>query len=457
MDIARKGGILILSVVVIDLISWGVGLIHNLSDFLQVSGLAAAGAAGVLALFSSSEKIAIMIKKVIHTDQYVKKNTGQVIGTQINITPPTTAPTQTLSSPVRLQLPPHPDPFRGRVDELAELQAALQPGKIVTICASGGMGKTALSGEALWRMTEGETQPPAAFPDGVFFHTFYNQPSVEAAFEELARFFGEEAKPTPEAAARRALSGKCALLILDGAEDADRLEALIELHGRCGVLITTRDRAQIQGVEIELQTLGKRAALQLLKDSAGEYARPEARGEADLRAGRLPAAGAEPGRALYVRHQQKAAEYLGFLEKTPLAALHLDERRHQEHAGAVRAQPRSARGGGGGDPGAVRAARLRPAGRTLAERGLRGRSRAAEGAGRADPLRPAAALGDEQPACPRPAAHLRPRSYPRRRAALRALAGRWASYVEEQTALGGGGLRAPRPAPPAPARAPSSG
>ena len=88
--------------------------------------------------------------------------------------------------------------------------------RVVTLCGPGGIGKSALAAEAVW-------QPEVAtrFPDGLIFHSFYNQPQAALAQESIARAFGQEPKPTPRDAARRVLAGKHALLLLDGAEDAD--------------------------------------------------------------------------------------------------------------------------------------------------------------------------------------------------------------------------------------------
>ena len=87
----------------------------------------------------------------------------------------------------------------------------------MTLCGPGGIGKTSLAAEALWELTGG-TNPPRDFPDGVLFHSFYNQPQADLAFEHIARSFGEEPRPTAALAAQRAVAGKIALLLLDGAE-----------------------------------------------------------------------------------------------------------------------------------------------------------------------------------------------------------------------------------------------
>jgi len=86
-----------------------------------------------------------------------------------------------LQKPLRV---PH---FIGREKELADLLRDLQPGRVITICGPGGMGKTALSAEAIWGLARGD-DPPERFPDGVIFHTFYHKPQADLALEAIARW-----------------------------------------------------------------------------------------------------------------------------------------------------------------------------------------------------------------------------------------------------------------------------
>ena len=125
-----------------------------------------------------------------------------------------------LELPLPLQRPPRVEYFTDREEELAQLLADLQPGRVVTLCGPGGIGKSALAAEVVWTLAPGN-EPPELFPDGIIFHSFYNQPQAVLALEAIARAFGEEPKPTPRDAAQRALSGRQALLLLDGTEDAD--------------------------------------------------------------------------------------------------------------------------------------------------------------------------------------------------------------------------------------------
>ena len=93
------------------------------------------------------------------------------------------------------------------MSHLRWLLAELQPGRRVTLCGPGGIGKTALAAEAIWTLAPGD-DPPASFPDGIVFHTFYHQPQANLALEAIARVYGEELRPNPAEAARRALAGR---------------------------------------------------------------------------------------------------------------------------------------------------------------------------------------------------------------------------------------------------------
>jgi tetratricopeptide (TPR) repeat protein len=231
--------------------------------------------------------------------------------------------------PVRLALPSRPPHFRGRDTELAELLPRLKPGRIFTITAPGGMGKTALAAQAIWLLTAEGTAPPAEFPGGVFFHTFYNQPSAELALQELAAFFWEDPKPTPAAAAQRALAERITLLVLDGAEAADDLTVLRELCGRCGLLITTRDREQIFGDNLDLRPLDASESLALLKDWGGAQIDDDDQAArlCEL-VGRLPLAIRLAGRYMASR-KEPVSEYAAWLEATPLVALDRGKRRDE--------------------------------------------------------------------------------------------------------------------------------
>jgi hypothetical protein len=172
---------------------------------------------------------------------------------------------------VPLQRPRRADHFTGREAELAQLLVKLQLGQVVTLCGPGGMGKTALATEALWTLAPGNA-PPERFPDGILFHSFYNQPHAALALEAIARAYGEDPRPTPRDAAERVLAGRRALLVLDGAENADDLGAVLAIAGGCGMLVTTRRRRDAANCRQDVAPLETAEAVALLQAWGGARA-----------------------------------------------------------------------------------------------------------------------------------------------------------------------------------------
>jgi tetratricopeptide (TPR) repeat protein len=229
---------------------------------------------------------------------------------------------------VPLQRPPRAIHFTGRETELAQLLAQLQPGQVVTLCGPGGVGKTALAAEALWTLAPGD-DPPQRFPDGIIFHTFYNQPQAALALEAIARAYGEEPKPSPRDAAARALSGRVALLVLDGTENADDLQAVLSVAGRCGRLVTTRRHTDAPADWEDVEPLPNPQAVELLQAWGGTRAADEAAAQRICTlVGALPLAVRLAGRYMAQRGEE-AADYLAWLEETPLAALHFGDRQRE--------------------------------------------------------------------------------------------------------------------------------
>ena len=221
---------------------------------------------------------------------------------------------------------PTPTPhFQGREPELDVLLDHLRPGAAVTLCGPGGIGKTALAAEALAQL------PKDRFPDGIIFHTFYRQPEAALALEHVARSYGLEPRPTPADAARMALAGKRALLILDGTEEADDLGAVLACAGRCGVLVTSRSRgdAPDPSLRFDLGPLEEPQAVALLWAWGGRRAKDEEAAVAICQlGGRLPLAIQLAG-AYLARTDEEAADYLAWLETTPLAALDFGQKQHR--------------------------------------------------------------------------------------------------------------------------------
>ena len=225
---------------------------------------------------------------------------------------------------------PEPAPhFQDREAELARLVADIQPGQVITLCGPGGIGKTSLAAEAIRRLASAN-ELVSRFPDGVLFHTFYHQPTADEAFQYIATAFGEEMKPTAGLAAKRALSGRTALLVLDGTENArspDDLAAVRAIRGKCGVLVTSRARDDALDRREDVKPLPLDDAVVLLQAWGGKRAAD--RGAAvricEL-VGELPLAVRLAGSVLS-KEELDAADYLHmFLEKTPLSGLNRGQR-----------------------------------------------------------------------------------------------------------------------------------
>ncbi len=165
---------------------------------------------------------------------------------------------------VRIELPPRAEHFIGREKQIEKLIDELKPGNVVTITGPGGIGKTSVVAEALHQMTAGGTQLPEDFPDGVITYSFYGRPDINQAFEHIVNYYGAELQYSPEETARWVLAGKKAVLILDGAEEANDLNALLNVRSTCGVVITSRSRGDIHGTWDEMTIMSESEASELL-------------------------------------------------------------------------------------------------------------------------------------------------------------------------------------------------
>lgn len=162
---------------------------------------------------------------------------------------------------IPLQRSQQADYLVGREKLLNQVLAGLQPGKALTLCGPGGIGKTALAARVAWELAP-EQEAPALFPDGLIFYSFYGRKDVSLAYEHLLRSYLDEGQENGPEAVRQLLANKQALIVLDGAEDADNLPAVLRCCGGCGVLITSRKRSDAPGKLLKVKPLDYEQAVQ---------------------------------------------------------------------------------------------------------------------------------------------------------------------------------------------------
>jgi tetratricopeptide (TPR) repeat protein len=222
--------------------------------------------------------------------------------------------------------------FVGREEDLAWLLEQLQDdaGKTLALCGPGGVGKTALAAEALARLT---TQPDwlTRFPGGIFSYSFYPNPSLAVAFEQLARTLREDPGADPRHAAIRALSRRRTLLVFDGVEVLADTLPLRELGGRHVVFLLSRRLSDAPDLAYRrvLDLLSAEQGITLVQRLAGPRAADRSCVERLVEhIGGYPLALQLIGSYLSSR-QEEVADYLQWFEEEGLLALHHGEHRSQ--------------------------------------------------------------------------------------------------------------------------------
>jgi len=221
---------------------------------------------------------------------------------------------------IPLQFPPRPEHFTNRQIELKKLFKNLKHSCVITLCGPGGIGKTALATEAVWQL-HSDKKFPEIFPDGIIFHSFYGRPETAYFFEHVIRSFDREARDFSCDEAFRILSGKKALLMLDGTEEADDLGKVLDIRGQCGVIVTSRQKKDAISGREDITSLPTDEAVKLLRAWSG----CRAENEEDSRqiceiVGGLPLAVRLAGKYLFESGESES-NYLEWLKKTPLEAL----------------------------------------------------------------------------------------------------------------------------------------
>jgi tetratricopeptide (TPR) repeat protein len=238
----------------------------------------------------------------------------------------TVRPLDSPESRAWFQLPPRADHFTGRESEIRAIVNDLRPGRVVALLGPGGIGKTALATEAIWRIATGEDSR-GYVPEGIIWHSFYNQPKAEQAAQHIATSLGIELDGDPFGAAKLALAGKRVLLFLDGTEAADDLQAILDIGQHCGVLLTSRRRDDAPYSPQDILPLDMTDSLALFNKWTAPYSVNTAVAIeiCELLDG-LPLAIRLAGRYL-ASHADDATAYIDWLRDTPLAALNQGLRR----------------------------------------------------------------------------------------------------------------------------------
>ncbi|WPD24121.1 MAG: tetratricopeptide repeat protein [Candidatus Electrothrix scaldis] len=222
-------------------------------------------------------------------------------------------------------LPAEDEVFLHREAELAWLDEHLSPDRVVAVCGPGGMGKSALAARAV------RSLPPDRFPDGIIFHTFYHQAETTKALQTIAHALGLKAEAELEQEVAAALGSRQALLVLDGAEEAEDLQAVLRLRGRCGVLITTRKKSDCGPLRWDLQALPDDEAEEVLRAWGGEAGDQEAIEEIAELLGGWPVALRLAGHYLHSTGEP-ATDYLRWLQEEPFKELGESEEHQRDNA-----------------------------------------------------------------------------------------------------------------------------
>ena len=138
-------------------------------------------------------------------------------------------------------LRPAASSFIGRESELAEVQAAVNAHRLVTLTGVGGVGKTRLALEVAARLAD-------EFPDGVWFFELAAVTDPAAVPDAVAAVLGITQQPgkTVSESVAAALEGRVRLLVIDNCEHvldaaADLIEAILAHSATVRVLATSRE------------------------------------------------------------------------------------------------------------------------------------------------------------------------------------------------------------------------
>jgi tetratricopeptide (TPR) repeat protein len=151
------------------------------------------------------------------------------------------------AQPTPYMLPQDIGDFTGREDYIAQIEAALDRGKIAAIAGIPGVGKSALAIRVAYRLKE-------QYPDAQLYVNLYGQ-TPELALDSktvLLRFLKsltgrDESQLATDLEGlkgqyRSTLATKQAIIILDNARDESQIRDLLPSNSKCAVVVTSRSR-----------------------------------------------------------------------------------------------------------------------------------------------------------------------------------------------------------------------
>lgn len=151
-----------------------------------------------------------------------------------------------MSLSMKPALPPWQPPMRevgftGREAEIREVASMLEAHHRVALVGPGGMGKTAVAAEVIYRLAPSADRP-GLFPAGIYSHNFYRQPRHDDALIAILHQAGFLEIPDADrhAIVGHLLASPGVLLYLEGCERAEDLPALFDIVGEAKVLLTSR-------------------------------------------------------------------------------------------------------------------------------------------------------------------------------------------------------------------------
>jgi predicted ATPase/class 3 adenylate cyclase len=138
-------------------------------------------------------------------------------------------------------LRPPTSSFVGRKNELADLEAALEAYRLVTLIGVGGVGKTRLALEAAGRMADG-------FPDGVWVIELASIEDPAAVPDVVGTVLGitQQSGMSVAESVAQALEGRTRLLVFDNCEHvldaaADMIETILARSPTMRIMATSRE------------------------------------------------------------------------------------------------------------------------------------------------------------------------------------------------------------------------